>query len=225
MKSKLLIMGVLCAIAFKANAQTEKGKSVINGAIGFSTNKSENTSSNVSVIDQKSNSFTFAPSFGYFVANNLAIGLGVGYSQNKNTSNSFDANSSTLVYYKQIAKQQIFSVNPFLRKYVDIADKFKFFGQINLGIGFGKAENTVTYNTPSTTLENTYKFTSYSGAISPGFAFFPSKKWAIEFSFPLLSYSKINPKDGSSSVSSSTTESFNFATSSFNPSIGFNFHF
>jgi hypothetical protein len=225
MKSKLLIMGILCAFAFTAKAQTEKGKNLINGSVGFNTSKSENSPSSFSATNQKSNSFTFAPSYGYFVANNLAIGLGFGYTQNKNTANSFDVSPSNIVYYKQTAKQHIYSVSPFVRKYIDVADKFKFFGQVNGGMGFGKVETKVEYSSASTTtVQGTYKFTSYNAAISPGFAFFPSKKWAIEFSFPLLNYNKINPNDETTYIVSAN-ESFTFATSSFDPSIGFNFHF
>lgn len=226
MKSKLLIMGVLCAIAFTANAQTEKGRSFINGAIGFSSNKNESNSTGFSPSDQKSTTFFVVPRFGYFVANNLVVGLGLGYTQNKNTSSSYTINSSNIVFYKQKAVQRNLSVGPFLRKYVDIVDKFKFFAQVNAGVGLGKAENEVVYNAQSYGTSNTSnKFTSYNAALSPGFAFFPSKRWAIEFSFTLLGYNKSKPKDGSEDVDLITNESFTFATSSFNPSIGFNFHF
>ncbi|TKC10736.1 porin family protein [Pedobacter polaris] len=226
MKSKLLIMGVLCAVAFTANAQTEKGKSLINGAVGFSTNKNESNSTGFSPTNQKSTSFFVTPRLGYFVANNLVIGLGLGYTQNNNTSSSINVNSPNIIYYNQTSKQHTYSINPFLRKYVDIVDKFKFFGQFNVGVGFGKVDNKYEYNTQTTgTTENSSKFTSYNAAISPGFAFFPSKRWAIEFSFPLLNYNKTKPKDESTNVVLSTDESFTFATSSFNPSIGFNFHF
>jgi hypothetical protein len=74
--------------------------------------------------------------------------------------------------------------------------------------------------------KSSYKFTAYNASINPGFAFFPSKRWAIEFSFPLLDYSKQKPKDiEPASISIYTVENFSLATDSFNPSIGFNFHF
>lgn len=225
MKSKLLLVAALCAMAFTANAQTEKGKSLINGSIGFSTNKSESNSPGFFTTTQKSNYFSFAPSYGYFVDNNLAIGLGLAYTQIKNTLNTFDVNSNSTLNNSQVAEQQAYSISPFLRKYVDVADKFKFFAHVNLDMGFGESENKIVYNSTSNTVDNTYKFTSYNVALSPGFAFFPSKKWAIDFSFPLLNYNKVNPKDEDTNIAVSANETFTFATSSFNPRIGFNFHF
>lgn len=230
MKSKLLIMAALCAIGLSASAQTEKGKSFINGAIGYTSDKSNQTlvSGTTITADQKTNSFNVMPRFGYFVANNFAVGLGIGYAQSKTTYTSVNVLSSTTYYGTQIAKQHVFTVQPFLRKYVDVADKFKFFGQLSAGIGFGNVKNNTTYNNNSGTIitsEDKYKLTSYNASLSPGFAFFPSKRWAIEFSFPLMSYTKTKPKDQTSGVSVPNSETFSFATDSFNPSIGFNFHF
>lgn len=230
MKSKLFFMAALCAIGFSASAQTEKGKSFINGSIGYTSDKASQASAGTPNVatDQKSKSFNIMPQFGYFVADNFAIGLGIGYVQNKTTLNGINTVSSYVYYSTQTAKQHIFSIQPFARKYVNVADKFKFFGQLSAGIGFGKGENnSVYYSNPTlvATSEDSYKLTSYNASLSPGFAFFPSKKWAIEFSFPLLSYTKTKPKDQSSGFSMPSSETFSFATDSFNPSIGFNFHF
>ena len=41
MKKQLLTMAALCAIAFTSNAQTEKGKNLLSGSVGFSSNKSD----------------------------------------------------------------------------------------------------------------------------------------------------------------------------------------
>lgn len=228
MKSKLFIMAALCAIGFGASAQTEKGKSFINGSIGFTSTKADTKAdfaSNTTLTD-KVQAFSIVPRFGYFVADNLSIGLGIGYTQSKRTYNQINASSGTIFYATQTAKQDIFSIEPNLRKYVDVAEKFKFFGQLNLAIGFGKAESTNVYSAPANySSEYSHKLTSYGAAVSPGFAFFPSKKWAIEFSFPLINYNKTKPKDVKGNTYPSTTESFTFATSSFNPNIGFNFHF
>lgn len=228
MKPQLFIMAALCAIGPAANAQTEKGKQFINGSIGFTSNKNNQTVSSSPTLstEQKSEAFNILPRFGYFVADNLTIGLGAGYSRSKSTINSVNATSSAIVLATQTAKQHVFSIEPFVRKYVDVADKFKFFGEFSFGIGFGKAVSHSAYSAPiNSNNEDSYKLTSYGGALSPGFAFFPSKKWAIEFSFPLASYSKTKPKEVSNGLSIPTSETFTFATSSFNPSIGFNFHF
>lgn len=236
MKSKLLIMGVLCAVAFTANAQTEKGKNFINGSVGFSSSDKDfgtiNGNSALSNYATKTKNFNIMPNFGHFVSNNLAIGLGIGYQNIKTTNISSDFTISSINYSSQISKQNSINFAPFIRYYINVVEKFKFFGQFNPSIGFGKGEylNSQSYSSGSQIINNSsesdYKFTTYGAAINPGFAFFPSKRWAIEFSFPLISYAKIKPKDqGTNSVVLGTSEDFNFATSSFNPSIGFNFHF
>lgn len=227
MKSKLLIVGLLCTITFTTNAQTEKGKSLINGAIGFGSNKTDNISTGLSTSNQKSSYFTVAPNYGYFVSNNLAIGLGLSFLQNKQTANSTDIIASTPIFRSQVYKQSTFTIHPFLRKYIDVAEKFKFFGHLNGGIGFGTIEtkNDYNYTTTPTTSEDKYKVTSYHAALSPGFAFYPSKKWGIEFSFPLIAYNKFKPNEETTTITLSSNETINFATNSFNPNIGFTFHF
>ncbi|WP_199139068.1 autotransporter outer membrane beta-barrel domain-containing protein [Pedobacter sp. ASV12] len=228
MKPQLFILAALCLMACGANAQTEKGKSFINGSIGFTSNKNNQivSTSPTFSTEQKAEAFNIMPRFGYFVADNLTIGLGAGYVHSKSTVNTVNTASSAIILATQTGKQHVFSIEPFVRKYVDVADKFKFFGEFNLGVGFGKAINRSVYSAPiNSSSEDNYKLTSYGAALSPGFAFFPSKKWAIEFSFPLASYRKTKPKDVSNGLSIPTTETFSFATDSFNPSIGFNFHF
>lgn len=228
MKSKLLlIIGLLSAITLTTNAQTEKGKSLINGSVGFGSSKTDNTSTGPSASNQKSNYFTVAPNYGYFISNNLAVGLGLSFLYNKQTANSTNIIASTTVFSSQIYKQSIFVINPFLRKYVDVAEKFKFFGHLNGGVGYGtiEAKNEYNYTTTPTISEDKYKVTSYNVALSPGFAFYPSKKWAIEFSFPLISYNKSEPNEDTNTITISSNESINFATDSFNPNIGFTFHF
>lgn len=227
MKSKLLLTAVLYAIAYTVSAQTEKGKSLINGSVGFGSSKSENISTGLSTSNQKSSYFIVAPNYGYFVSTNFAIGLGVAFLQNKQTANSTDIIGSTPIFRSQIYKQSTFNINPFLRKYIEIAEKFKFFGHLNGGIGFGTIEtkNDYNYTTTPTTVEDKYKVTSYFAALSPGFAFYPSKKWGIEFSFPLIAYNKFKPNEDTTTITLSSNESINFATDSFNPNIGFTFHF
>lgn len=225
MKSKLFIMAALCSIGFAASAQTEKGKSFINGSIGLSNNDSDGRSASTGGFGTKSSAHSIAvmPRYGYFVANNWAVGIGLGYQYNKNTTTSQSPYTTPSVII-QTARQHTFKVNPFVRKYVDVAEKFKFFGELNAAIGFGKTndENISFPNGGTTKTDN--KFTTYNASLNPGFAFFPSKRWAIEFSFPLVGYNKFKPKT-TANGSTSSAESFSFATSSFDPSIGFNFHF
>lgn len=236
MKSKLLLAAALCAMAFTANAQTEKGKNFINGSVGFSsTEKSfrdDNVNSLVNYLD-KTKAFNIMPRFGHFISNNLALGLGIGYVHGKsNTDRDEITSTSSINRVYQTSKQSSINFSPFIRYYVDVAEKFKFFSQITTSIGFGKGEQSLSQSFFSGTQifnnssEGDWKFTTYGAEINPGFAFFPSKRWAIEFSFPLIKYAKTKPNDqGTNTITIGSSEDFSFATDSFNPNIGFTFHF
>nr|WP_199158810.1 hypothetical protein [Pedobacter sp. ASV2] len=230
MKKQLATMAILCAIAFTSNAQTEKGQNLIGGAIGYNTSKqSSPLDRGVPVQSGDYKSFSISPRYGHFFSKNLVIGLSAGYLTSKSTINSNGASGGDIYSYTSTVKYHQFNVGPYLRYYVDIVDKFKFFGEFNASIGFGKNNNTINHNSLSTGVSessSSNKSTIYNTTINPGFAFFPTKKWAIEVAFPLISYNKQNNKSQllNSGISASS-EVFSFGFNSFSPSIGLNYHF
>lgn len=230
MKKQLATMGILCAIAFTSNAQTEKGQNLIGGAIGFNSNKQSSPyGQSLLVQSADSKSFSISPRYGHFFSKNLAIGLSAGYLNSKSTDNSVGVSGGNIYSSTSTGKYHQFNVGPYLRYYVDIVDKFKFFGEFNALIGFGKNNNTNKYSalfSAAPEYSSSYKLTTYNTSINPGFAFFPSKKWAIEMAFPLISYNKqTNKTQLLNSDVSSSTEAFSFGFNSFSPSMGLNYHF
>lgn len=219
MKTKLFIMVALCATAFAANAQTEKGKSLIGGSFNFFTANAEQGTSTL-----KQNEFSIGPNYGYFVSKNLAIGLNVSYRYSKNSTAYTQLTAVNGSYINtiitQTQKQNTTNIGPFIRYYVDITEKFKFFGQFNASVGFGKAENIITNITPSIN-----KSTAYSANITPSFAFFPTKKIAVELGFGLLSYFNSTSKYEVATAEKSKNEGFKFGFDAVNPTVGVNFHF
>ncbi|WP_231427582.1 MULTISPECIES: outer membrane beta-barrel protein [Pedobacter] len=232
MKKQLLSLAVLCAVAFTVNAQTEKGKNLIGGSIGYSKSESKPTityPNNYAYGDGESTSFNVNPKFGHFFSKNLAIGLGIGYYETKNISDLNFLDGNSLITSTSIQRNKSFNVGPFVRYYVDIVEKFKFFGQGSFDIAFGKSSQSQSGSGSYNYQRSNYKTGAYSASINPGFAFFPAKKWAIEFSFPLLSYNNTSIKDdggiNSSNSQASENNSFRFGLDTFVPSLGFNFHF
>ena len=228
MKKQLLLTAMAVGLTLSAFSQTEKGDNLIGGSIGFDHSTRKPLNSGNSMTSGNSKSFNVAPRFGHFFAKNLAVGLQVGYSENRSDSQSiYYQGSGPIQTSNSTTKYNSLNVIPYVRYYVDIADKFKFFGQGNFGMAFGKSKYTSTYSGNNSTQTQNYKDTQYLASINPGFSFFPSKKWAIEFSFPLISYNKYSLKDDGYNVNSeaSSNESVTFGFSSFSPSIGFNFHF
>jgi hypothetical protein len=217
MKTKLFILAAVCAIAFNANAQTEKGKKLIGGNLSFTTQTSKGMTTG------KVTSLAAGPNFAFFVKNNLALGLQLHYSYGKDEpyqhtsyigSDKYDFQSSGSI-------NESYGFSPYVRYYMNITETFKFFGQFALKADFGKYK-TISID-DVTTDEVTYQ--NFGTNISPGFALFPSKKLAIEFSFPLISFThQKNDYEGIYNTNSKIN-TFTFAATSFNPTIGMSFHF
>lgn len=210
-------MAALCAFAFTSNAQTEKGKNLIGGSINLSSSKLFQD-----IQSQDLKRYGLSPSYGHFFFDNLAIGIRGNLNYLKNTVN-FDVPNNTNGVITNgtsttIQKQTIYSVGPFVRYYVDITERFKFFGQFDANVGFGKVHQD------SNGINNTddSKLTFYGTSISPNLAFFPTKKWAIELGFDLFSYSKRVYKQ---TTYKTTVDNFNFGFNTFSPSLGVNYHF
>ena len=152
----------------------------------------------------------------------MAIGLKVNYNYTKIAS-SYEqltaANGSLIsTTITQSQKQNSTNIGPFIRYYIDISEKFKLFGQFNANVGFGKIEQT---NSNSTVGKNT----TYNANITPSFAFFPTKKIALELGFGVISYNHSTTKSNAEAYAESKQEGFQFGFDSLNPSLGINFHF
>jgi len=206
MKKLVLSLIAVTALAFSTQAQTEKGNYIIGGNVELNSGKNDGA--------PKSNiNFSIVPSVGYFVTDNLAIGTGVGYQFNKYYSilsaNTF---SST--------KQQAFIVSPFARYYKGINEQFKFFGQLSVPMSFG---NTKVGDVDGNNYVKVSKDNNVGVALSPGFAFFPSKKFGIEFSVNGISYNDYSRKDGNDNDNGGS-KNFNIGANFFAPKIGVQFY-
>jgi len=197
MKKLFLTLSAAIAVTFAANAQTEKGKTILGGNVSYDYTK-------VKDADVEGHSLNVLPSVGFFVSDNFAIGTGIGYAYEENTSLAevFEGN-----------KVSAFSVAPFARLYKGDGD-FKFFGQLSVPMAWGSAKED------DTKLGNTE---SYGVALSPGFAYFPTSKIGIELSVRGLYYQNNSLKyEEGEKVS---TNSFGLNANSLAPSIGVQFYF
>jgi len=202
MKKLLLSLVAVSALAFTTQAQTEKGKIIVGGNAAFSTNKSD-------ADGAKSNtSFKIVPSVGYFVSDNIAVGTGVGYS-----------------YDKQISKfeNQAFVVSPFGRYYANLSESFKFFGQLSVPMEFGTAK---AVDAAGKVGDKVGSSTNIGVALSPGFAFFPTKRIGIEFGINGLSYNNTRYENGDGDkIKGAGSDSFDLGANFFKPNLGIQFHF
>lgn len=214
MKNKLVFAALLCIFSFKVNAQTEKGKMMLGGYASINTYKSE------SQDIQKSNYFNTSLRTAYFIKDNLAIGLGLLYYRMKNTQ-SDPANLNPLS--TQINNS--YGLSPFVRYYFNINEKFKIFNELAINGSIGKSKYD---NESYPGVSNDNKFKQFGLNIQSGLAFFPVKKIAIEFSFPMLNYRKTFNEEKyqeNPNVFKTNPEEFQIGIDSFKPTIGINYHF
>ncbi|MFC3196285.1 porin family protein [Parapedobacter deserti] len=196
MKKLFLTLSAAVAVTFAANAQTEKGKTILGGNVSYDYTK-------VKDADGEAHALGILPSVGFFVSDNFAIGTGIGYSYQENTGSfAFDGN-----------KLGVFSVAPFARLYKGDGD-FKFFGQLSVPMGWGTAKDG------DTKIGNTEQ---YGAELAPGFAYFPTSKIGIELSVRGLYYQNttLKPEEGGNV----TTNSFGLNANSLAPRIGVQFYF
>lgn len=206
MNKKLIIMAALCGFALGANAQTEKGKVSLGGGIGYNTQPGNGNST-------RTHSFNFIPRAGYFVSNNFVIGAGLGFIYSKN---KILGPNNTYLGLRQSTQ----SIAPYARYYFDITPRFKFFGDLQVGAGKGNAKQT---DENGKTLITYYKYKEYSGTLSPGFAFFATKKLAIELSTVVARYQDHKFK-GSPFIDQNNINYFALGLSTIKPTFAINFH-
>ena len=195
MRKLFLTMMTGLGFAVMANAQTDKGNVMLGGNAAYDYSK-------VVDVDGHTQQYTIMPQVGFFVQDNFALGLGVGYS-GSTEENAMDIKSTV----------GEFAVSPFARLYKG-EGPVKFFGQLSVPMGWGTSK--VDGDKTGTTER-------YGAAVSPGIAFFPTERLGIELSVKGLYYehTAIKPEAGPSAKANE----FGLNVNSLLPTVGVNFFF
>lgn len=165
---KKLMFSAMTLLAFGfANAQeTEetvvgfsKGDLFISGSANYNSTTGGGT--------EKMDGFKISPRVGYFVNENIAAGLGLGYGQAKQNG----------------LKNRSFSAEVFGRYYVTPKAKFSIFGELAVAYTANRAERPFTSDVKTDII---------SAIISPGLSYFVSKDFALELSLGALGYTNTN---------------------------------
>jgi Outer membrane protein beta-barrel domain len=142
---KVLLIAVAAMISATSFSQTSKGTWMVGGSAGFNSYKTSGASNSTSML-------TIAPSAGYFIDNNLALGAGVAFV-------SLSSSGSTA---------STFNVGPMARYYfTEMGKNAKLFAHANFGFG-------------STSATGSSSVSSTSWGIKAGPAFFLNKNVALE---------------------------------------------
>jgi hypothetical protein len=227
---RLLTLTVVCAFAWTANAQTEKGKILLGGNIDYNHGKSESIyqfpqDQSVSLQNKNTfNSFSIGPNVGIFIKDNFAVGLGLTYSHGESNANGSQVNYQNgmpyLKYSTSTNKSDLFGINPYARYYVGLTDKFKFFGQLTAHLAKGTQKGL--YSSLDTTSLK-YQVTAIDFNFQPGLAFFPIKRLSIQLSTVVLNYSHMETKNKLNNDKSSENK-FGFNADTLSPTLGLMFH-
>ena len=126
------LVAVLIGIAEITNAQTEKGKILLGGqsSLEFTSYSSEWETDYGSGDNGKSRYLDITPQVGYFIANNLAVGLEIPYSFSKEIDGDDSYSTSS------------FAVVPFARYYFG-KTKIKPYLHGGIGPGWGKNKSVI----------------------------------------------------------------------------------
>ena len=215
---KKLLVASAVALFGLSNAQIAKGTVYLSGSVGYSQEETNN--GNI-----KSENFNVLPTAGFFVAPNFAVGLGVGFQTQKDTSIITSVNPLSTTVNTREVKNPAFVVAPFARKYWTLSDKLYFFGQLAVPMQFGKTEvensSVTTTGTTTTTssISSEAKYTSVGVTVKPGLDYFLNKNWTIEATIGEFGYNNFKPKEGDA------TNNYSFGLNLANVGIGVKYVF
>lgn len=197
MKKIMYAILAMMFIAPAAWAQTTQGSKSVGGGFEYYSNKQENIYGN---YDYESSSFEIMPQVGYFIIDNLEVGVLLNYTSGKSGYTQLDP-----------TKNSSFSVGPFARYYKFTSnERFAFTGTFSVSFGSGK-----------TSYQNAESKTGNMGVfISPGFTYFFSEKWGLDFQLQGIGFTSYDPNKD---VDDDNSKTITFGVSSFTPSIGFRF--
>ncbi|MCH7402437.1 outer membrane beta-barrel protein [Belliella kenyensis] len=193
MKKGLLVFVLLCC-GFTIKAQTEKGRFLLGAGttvglgevsgpmtIGFSSSKFELADGSTGEI--KSSNIYLSPKVGYFVLDNLALGLDLAL--------SFGNGKTTQAAIETESKSNLFAAGPFARYYFP-GEKIRPYAEANSLFGARNQENKIG----SVNIENKYSLSNIAGGL--GIAILLGAKSSIDL---MASYNSMKLSENESSFS------------------------
>ena len=195
MKKIFTLSFLFILFASALHSQINKGSVLLGGNVGFSTNKTKDTS-------LENNSVSISPVIGIAVKQNLIVGISFSYGHNKN--NLYAPNAQ--------AESESFGAGIFARKYIPLGKGFYLFGET--GLNYQDYSNTYMYPSQKTEL----KIQSININLYPGISYALSKKLQLEFGLPqlvTLGYSKSRQIENDVMTQKTNGVNFNASASSF----------
>ena len=218
LKKKLFLLILLTAGAEAVHAQSIAAGTVsLGGSIGYSRSSNNTSYSSNNTVFSRENidsQFSFSPAAGYFVKDNLAIGVSLGYTANSRRSTSMPAQPNTRPELDPLTTVRVGS---FVQYYKMISEQFGVLGTLGLGYQQVKEQE---YDTRSGTTVVDLKDSGYYANLTPGIIFFPISKFGISASIGSLGYDRYG-FDYPRTPNSSAPSNYESTSSNFGARFGF----
>lgn len=190
MKKSFLLLGFLSGATTLAQAQSAipAGTVSLGGGIGYNRTTEEasySTGGSNYSYESTNSTFQFTPSVGYFVADNLAIGLGLGY---MSTGTSTEVKPKPAYQLDDLDPSTNLRLGAYVQYYKMLTDQFGVAG--TLGAGYQKYKQVSYDNNNGSAVED--KASGFYTELTPSVVFFPVPKFAISASIGSLGYNRLN---------------------------------
>lgn len=170
--------------AFSLKAQTQKGDQLLGGTIALSANSTTTDyTATTNSTDYKTKSFSIGPTYSFFVANNLDLGISTNLSRSKVQSITFAGQAITPIYQYNTE----FNTMIYLRKYFLYKEKIGFRAGPYAQYLYQKTR--LEYQPPLTSNNSFQNVHGYSGGLLLDFVYFPIRRLGIASTLGNLSYS------------------------------------
>lgn len=210
---KLFLSLALVAAGVAAQAQIGSGSLMLGGSLGFSSTGGGETkvtpggggASVTNDLTARSN-WNFSPTIGYFLNDNLAVGLRLGLGGTNRAQVTTTDGKTT----ENISSFDL-GVELFGRYYKELGSSFYFF--VDGGLGFTSASWTDKTQDGLDKLKDDDKnsISTIGLNVAPGVAFFPTEKWGIDLTLNRLVGFNMNSSSreaatGGAKMETSTTD-------------------
>ncbi len=202
---KLIFSFAMVAAGSTAFAQISAGTMMLSGSLGFGSSGSSTETSgapapfvNGTVDGPKGSNFNFSPSFGYFLQDNLAVGISVNFGSNSSTVKSeFDPTTGAngpigaaptpgRTAYDNTTTSSGFGIGLFANMYNELNSKWLWYYGATLGFSTGSGSTTQikgTGNPPvapfAPTTVDGMTTTNISLGANIGMLYFLTDSWAM----------------------------------------------
>ncbi|TXK49816.1 hypothetical protein FVR03_05700 [Pontibacter qinzhouensis] len=205
MKRLIPIIVLLLLSTIVASAQTSAGTYSLTGSGYYKTNnfrETDEAETSSSIYNYISRELQISPGIGYFVLNNLEVGILGSISQNRSiTAYNYQEDSSDNYNYKSFGKSitNQFAVGPFVRKYFFLTERFALTATSAFNYRFSYARNTLEYTkSQGEEINNSSdgpNSNSLSISLGAGIMYFVTGKFGITAGLGSIYYSRSSTKE------------------------------